>query len=54
MMMKQLFDIVSDALINGGVIGWFNGRAEFGPRALGGQIYSGRSPETRCKGIAQC
>lgn len=32
-----LFDIVSDALINGGVIGWFNGRAEFGPRALGGR-----------------
>lgn len=34
---SQLFDLVSDALINGGVIGWFNGRAEFGPRALGGR-----------------
>ena len=33
----DLFDIVSDALINGGVVGWFNGRAEFGPRALGGR-----------------
>ena len=32
-----LFDRVSDALINGGVVGWFNGRAEFGPRALGGR-----------------
>lgn len=30
-----LFDIVSDRLINAGVVGWFNGRAEFGPRALG-------------------
>lgn len=33
----QLFDVVTDALIAGGVIGWFNGKAEFGPRALGGR-----------------
>ena len=32
-----LYDRVSDQLINGGVIGWFSGRAEFGPRALGGR-----------------
>lgn len=32
---EELFDIVSEKLINGGVIGWFQGRAEFGPRALG-------------------
>lgn len=32
-----LFDKVSDQLINAGVVGWFNGRAEFGPRALGGR-----------------
>jgi carbamoyltransferase len=31
----QLFDQVADCLINGGVVGWFQGRAEFGPRALG-------------------
>lgn len=31
----QLYDEVSNRLINGGVIGWFNGRSEFGPRALG-------------------
>ncbi len=31
----QLFEMVADKLVNGGVIGWFNGRAEFGPRALG-------------------
>ncbi|MBA4196790.1 MAG: carbamoyltransferase [Chitinophaga sp.] len=30
-----LFDYVADRLINAGVVGWFNGRAEFGPRALG-------------------
>ncbi len=30
-----LFDVVSDCLVNGGVVGWYQGRAEFGPRALG-------------------
>ena len=30
-----LFLRVSDKLLDGGVIGWFQGRAEFGPRALG-------------------
>lgn len=31
----ELFEKVADRLIDAGVIGWFNGRAEFGPRALG-------------------
>ncbi|MEM8681719.1 MAG: carbamoyltransferase C-terminal domain-containing protein, partial [Planctomycetota bacterium] len=31
----QLFQVVSDCLARGGVVGWFQGRAEFGPRALG-------------------
>eukprot|EP01022_Parablepharisma_sp_SALTPOND_P020495 TRINITY_DN3745_c0_g8_i1.p2 TRINITY_DN3745_c0_g8~~TRINITY_DN3745_c0_g8_i1.p2 ORF type:complete len:575 (-),score=50.91 TRINITY_DN3745_c0_g8_i1:2930-4654(-) len=31
----ELLDVVADRLINAGVIGWFQGRAEFGPRALG-------------------
>lgn len=31
----QLYDRVTERLINSGVIGWFQGRAEFGPRALG-------------------
>lgn len=31
----QLYDIVTNKLIEPGVVGWFNGRAEFGPRALG-------------------
>lgn len=34
---QDLFDRVAQALANGAVIGWFNGRAEFGPRALGGR-----------------
>lgn len=32
---EALFDIVTEKLIEPGVVGWFNGRAEFGPRALG-------------------
>lgn len=30
-----LYEYVSDKIINAGVIGWFSGRSEFGPRALG-------------------
>jgi carbamoyltransferase len=33
----ELYDAVTDRVINGGVVGWFTGRAEFGPRALGGR-----------------
>jgi carbamoyltransferase len=32
---QELFDKVTNCLINSGVVGWFQGRAEFGPRALG-------------------
>jgi len=31
----ELYEKVADQLIDAGVVGWFNGRAEFGPRALG-------------------
>jgi len=34
---EALYDIVTDQLIAPGVVGWFSGRAEFGPRALGGR-----------------
>ena len=34
---ELLFDHLADCMINGGVVGWFSGRAEFGPRALGGR-----------------
>ena len=33
----QLYDMVTECLIGGGVVGWMSGRAEFGPRALGGR-----------------
>jgi carbamoyltransferase len=31
----ELMEVVSDRLMNAGVVGWYQGRAEFGPRALG-------------------
>lgn len=33
----ELYDRVTNCLIDSGVVGWFQGRAEFGPRALGGR-----------------
>jgi len=33
----ELYDQVTDVLAQQGVVGWFTGRAEFGPRALGGR-----------------
>ncbi len=32
---SEIYEIIAERLINSGVVGWFNGRAEFGPRALG-------------------
>lgn len=32
---EELINIVTDKIIDGCVIGWYQGRAEFGPRALG-------------------
>jgi len=31
----EVLDKVTDCLINAGVVGWFHGKSEFGPRALG-------------------
>ena len=32
---EQLMEVVTNQLLNGGVVGWFQGQSEFGPRALG-------------------
>lgn len=47
----SLPDIVSDLLVQGKVIGWFQGRMEFGPRALGSRSIIGdaRNPEMQSK-----
>lgn len=33
----EIYEVVTNELIGGGVVGWFTSRAEFGPRALGGR-----------------
>lgn len=46
---EELFDTVTNKLIEPGVVGWFNGRAEFGPRALGARsiIADPRNPKAK-------
>lgn len=38
---EELFDKLATLLRNGNVVGWFQGRMEFGPRALGGRSIVG-------------
>ena len=46
---EELPEIIADLINDQKVIGWFQGRMEFGPRALGGRTIIGdsRSPETQ-------
>ena len=46
---QELPEIIADLIANQKVIGWFQGRMEFGPRALGSRTIIGdaRSPETQ-------
>lgn len=48
---QELTDKVSDLIVNANVIGWFQGRMEFGPRALGCRsiIADARNPEMQKK-----
>ncbi len=48
---QQLCDTVADLLNDGKVVGWFQGRMEYGPRALGGRSILGdpRNPEMQKK-----
>lgn len=47
----EIPDIVSDLIIQGSVIGWFQGRLEFGPRALGARSIIGdaRNPDMQSR-----
>jgi len=44
---EAMIDAMATALTDGKAVGWFQGRMEFGPRALGGRSFLGdsRSPE---------
>jgi carbamoyltransferase len=43
----DLFPYVADILAKDNVVGWFQGRMEFGPRALGGRSIIGNSQSTK-------
>lgn len=47
----KLLDVVANLLANGQIVGWFQGRMEFGPRSLGNRSILGdaRSPEMQKK-----
>ena len=48
---EQLFDYCASHIANGQVIGWFQGRMEFGPRALGNRsiLADPRNPDMQSK-----
>ena len=48
---KELFDRLAQLLDEGKVIGWFQGRMEFGPRALGGRSIIGDPRSTQMQSV---
>ena len=47
----ELFDRVAAVLAEGKVVGWFQGRMEFGPRALGGRSIIGDARNTKMQSV---
>ena len=48
---EDLFDRVAEELANGKVVGWFQGRMEFGPRALGGRSILGDARDPKMQSV---
>ena len=48
---SELFDIISDEISDGKVIGWYQGRMEFGPRALGSRSIIGDARDPQMQAI---
>jgi carbamoyltransferase len=48
---EELYEKVVNKLIEPGVVGWFSGRAEFGPRALGGRSIIADPRNTKAKDL---
>ena len=47
----HLFDRVAKELAEGKVVGWLQGRMEFGPRALGGRSILGDARNTKMQSV---
>jgi carbamoyltransferase len=48
---QQLFDRVAEELADGKVVGWLQGRMEFGPRSLGGRSILGDARNTKMQSV---
>ncbi len=48
---KDLFTRVAEELATGKVVGWFQGRMEFGPRSLGGRSILGDARNTKMQSV---
>lgn len=48
---EELYETVTNKLLEPGVVGWFSGRAEFGPRALGGRSILADPRNADAKGL---
>lgn len=48
---QQLFDRIADQLAAGRVVGWLQGRMEFGPRSLGGRSILGDARNTKMQSV---
>ncbi len=48
---EQIIEIISDEIVDGNVIGWFQGRSEFGARALGNRsiLANPRDPQMKSR-----
>jgi len=47
----ELYERIADGLANGKVVGWFRGRMEFGPRALGARSIIGDARNTSMQSV---
>src|SRR5574341_182531 len=48
---KDLFDRLAEELASGKVVGWLQGRMEFGPRSLGGRSILGDARNTKMQSV---
>ena len=48
---QQLFDRLAEELASGKVVGWLQGRMEFGPRSLGGRSILGDARNTKMQSV---
>ncbi len=48
---NELLDRIAEAMSHGAVVGWFDGRMEFGPRALGARSIIGDARDRRMQSV---